>query len=133
MATADEWSKAFGRQADADFNTFQFLQDKPVPNCHKLQFLQMACEKLVKGHLCGEGMSATSLRASHAWVRKHLPAVLLHIALVLNFKNAKEASKHWKHFAQEVELLAPAVKRGGQRPDNCEYPWKTATDTCEIR
>jgi len=23
-------------------------------------------------------------------------------------------------------MLAPAVKRGGQRPDNCEYPWEDA-------
>ena len=29
-----------------------------------------------------------------------------------------------KQLAQEIELLAPAVKRGGQRPDNCEYPWQ---------
>ena len=26
--------------------------------------------------------------------------------------------------AREVELLAPAVRDGGRRPDNCEYPWK---------
>lgn len=25
--------------------------------------------------------------------------------------------------ASEIELLAPAVRRGGRRPDNCEYPW----------
>jgi hypothetical protein len=32
--------------------------------------------------------------------------------------------EHAKHLAGEIELLAPAVKRGGDRPDNCEYPWE---------
>jgi hypothetical protein len=31
-----------------------------------------------------------------------------------------------EHLAREIELLAPAVKRGGKRPDNCEYPWQDA-------
>jgi len=28
--------------------------------------------------------------------------------------------------ASEIEVLAPAVTRNGQRPDNCEYPWEDA-------
>jgi hypothetical protein len=28
--------------------------------------------------------------------------------------------------AEEIEMLAPAVKRGSSRPDNCEYPWEDA-------
>lgn len=126
MATDREWSKAFARQAAADFETFQLLQGQKVPDCHRLQFLQMACEKLVKAHLYGKGTSPTSLQTSHAWIRKHLPTVLGHAALVVNFKR-KDASKDWKQFAHEVELLAPAVRRGGQRPDNCEYPWEDDT------
>ncbi len=49
MATVLEWSIGYARQADADFKTFEAMQAMEVPACHKLQFLQMACEKLVKG------------------------------------------------------------------------------------
>lgn len=60
MATSDEWASAYARQADADFTTFETLQSLPLPQCHKLQFLQMACEKLVKAHLCGIGTDPES-------------------------------------------------------------------------
>jgi len=29
-----------------------------------------------------------------------------------------------RHLAGEIELLNPAVRRGGTRQDNCEYPWE---------
>jgi hypothetical protein len=29
-----------------------------------------------------------------------------------------------RQLAREIELLSPAVKRDGQREDNCEYPWE---------
>jgi hypothetical protein len=48
MATGAEWSTGYARQADADFKTFEAIQVLSVPECHKLQFLQMACEKLVQ-------------------------------------------------------------------------------------
>jgi len=42
---------------------------------------------------------------------------------VHKIKNHESVFEHSKHLAREIELLAPAVKRGGLRPDNCEYPW----------
>ena len=65
MATADEWSVGYARQAAADFETFEFMQGQPVPECHKLQFLQMACEKLVKAYLCGQGAQPQQLVVSY--------------------------------------------------------------------
>ena len=126
MATAEQWAKGFARQADADFKSFELLQDLPVPDCHKLQFLQMACEKLVKAHLCSEGQDPANLQTSHAFVAAHLPTVLRQEAVYINFTGARarEVLRHARHLAQEVDVLAPAVKRGGQRPDNCEYPWE---------
>jgi len=51
--TPDEWGKAFAKQALADFDAWNELQDNPaVPSSQKLLFLQMACEKLCKAHLC---------------------------------------------------------------------------------
>ena len=50
MATSAEWATGYARQADADFKTFEAVQDLSIPECHRLLFLQMACEKLVKAH-----------------------------------------------------------------------------------
>ncbi len=126
MATAAVWARAYGRQAAADFVRFQALQPDPaVPECHKLQFLQMACEKLVKAHLCAEGTDPATVQSSHAYVAGKLPLVLRQTAVGLGFTGpqARTVLQHARHLAQEIELLAPAVKRGGVRPDNCEYPW----------
>ena len=47
MATAAEWAVAYARQADADFKMYQTLERLPTAEqCQRLQFLQMACEKL---------------------------------------------------------------------------------------
>jgi len=126
MATSAGWAKDFARQADADFQTFEKMQTLDVPECHKLQFLQMACEKLVKAHLCGRGTDPATLQTSHGYVAKNLPLVLQQQAASVSLRGgkAKEALNHAHRLAREIELLAPAVKRGGQRLDNCEYPWE---------
>lgn len=58
MASSAQWSVGFAQQAEADFATFERLQVLDLPECHKLQFLQMACEKLVKAHLSNHAASA---------------------------------------------------------------------------
>ena len=126
MSTTNEWARAYARQAGADFQSWDSLQhDDSVPECHKLMFLQMACEKLTKAHLCTSGSDPNDLQTSHAYTAKNLPIIIRQqLALSdLNPKSAEWILHHSKHLAQEIELLAPAVKRGGQRPDNCEYPW----------
>jgi hypothetical protein len=125
MATSAGWSAAYARQADADFTTYEELQSLSIPPCHKLQFLQMACEKLVKAHLCGEGTEPGTLQQRHAYIAGTLPVVLRQYALSIRFggSKAKNVLKESARLAREIELLAPAVKRGGKRPDNCEYPW----------
>lgn len=134
MATGVEWSLGYARQAYADFTTFEAIQDMPIPQCHQLQFLQMACEKLVKSHLCGEGANPAKLQTSHAYVAKSLPVVLRQQASYSNFRGrkAQQALKHARHLALEVDCLAPAVKRGGLRRDNCEYPWEDDTATLHV-
>jgi hypothetical protein len=127
MASASEWSRGYARQADADFKMFQMLEPlRDVEACHKLLFLQMACEKLVKAHLCGGGTDPVALQRSHGYVAGTLPVVLRQQAVAVNFTgpHARWVLQHAKHLSQEIEVLAPAVKRGGQRPDNCEYPWE---------
>jgi hypothetical protein len=134
MATAREWTNGYARQASADFSTFSTLQPLDVPECHKLQFLQMACEKLVKAHLCHKGFDPTTLQKSHAIIAATLPIVLRQEAIFVNLaaRHARSILQRAKHLAREVELLAPAVKRGGQRPDNCEYPWTDDTGALRL-
>ena len=51
MASPAQWAEGYARQADADFTTWTLLQgNTSVPECHRLLFLQMACEKLCKAH-----------------------------------------------------------------------------------
>jgi len=76
MSTADEWANGYARQAWADFETWERLRDiDAVPECHKLLFLQMACEKLTKAHLCKAGSDPTKLQSSHAYIAKNLPTM----------------------------------------------------------
>jgi hypothetical protein len=42
MADHAAWAIGYARQAQADFQTFEKLQAMTVPECHKLQFVQMA-------------------------------------------------------------------------------------------
>jgi len=97
-------------------------------------FLQMACEKLVKAHLCGQGTDPKSLQSSHAFIAGTLPVVLRAHAIEMTFepRKARRILQGAKLLAQEIEVLAPAVNRAGQRPDNCEYPWTDDADLLHI-
>jgi len=136
MADGAEWSRGYARQASADFAMYQMLEDASTGEvCHRLQFLQMACEKLVKATLCraDEG-AAGAVQSSHAYVKRHLPTILRAEAALVNLPRAKarEVQQRGKHLAEEIDVLAPAVKRGGQRPDNCEYPWEDGNGTLHV-
>ncbi len=129
MATPEEWTLGYARQAGAHFQTFLLLQENgSVPQCHKLQFLQMACEKLVKAHLIKGGEDPSKLQSSHSRVAGTLPVVIRQhlMGSGVGTHNAEWNIRHARLIAEEIEMLAPAVKRGGSRPDNCEYPWEDA-------
>src|SRR4051794_25592722 len=113
MATTDEWSVGYARQAAADYETFECVQGQPIPECHKLQFLQMASEKLVKAYLCGVGAQPQQLKCSHAYISANLPRILRQQAVYLNFSGGKAriALEAAKTLAREIQLLAPAVRR----------------------
>jgi len=86
----------------------------------------MACEKLAKAHLIHQGGDPAAFQTSHAYTAKTLDIVIRYELTIRGFKPRQAAAilSHTKRMAQEIELLAPAVKRAGQRPDNCEYPWE---------
>jgi len=130
MSIADDWALAYARQADADFRAWQRYEDDPralAAECHKLLFLQMACEKLCKAHLVRAGVhSPADVQTSHGFVRKHLPAILKQEVVYARERprNLKWTLSQIQHLSGEIEILNPAMTRDGRRPDNCEYPWE---------
>jgi hypothetical protein len=125
VSNSEDWAKGFARQAAADFETWGRLPGIPeTPECHRLLFLQMACEKLTKAHLCKAGSNPAAIQSSHAYVARNLPIIIRQQISITNPKNAAWVLKHSEQLAREIEMLAPAVRRGGRRLDNCEYPWE---------
>ena len=134
MSRADEWAKGYARQAEADFKTWEELQSLgTVPECHKHMFLQMACEKLTKAHLLPGGIGprrpARQPRLHRQEPADHHPAADRHHRTP---RMRSWVLAHSEHLAREIEMLAPAVRRGGQRPDNCEYPWEDEEDKLHV-
>lgn len=130
MATARDWSRAYARQARADLCARDALcADRTLPACAQLHFLQMACEKLCKAHLCRSGSDPRDLQASHAYIAKTLPLIARELFIAeygRNLTGRAAVMAHIRHFAREIEILAPAVDANGTRLDNAEYPWEDA-------
>lgn len=134
--STDALARAFARQALADFGTFQFLertaaeQSEPVPVCHRLLFLQMACEKLSRARLYSRASDLDQVGKLHTYTEKQLPVILREM-YARQFKHhvASHLMQSWRELAAAVQVLAPAAEAGGTRPDNCEYPWTTIDGT----
>ena len=132
MSNKRDWVHALARQADADFRGWQLYQEHPeavAAECHRLLLLQMTCEKACKAYLVNAGADPKGLRRSHGYTKAHLPKIIRTELGFLDGKKARNAKlKNVVSFARrlagEVEILSPAVQRGGQREDNCEYPWE---------
>ena len=134
MSTPADWIRAYARQADADLRAWELYEKHPqavAEVCHKLLFLQVACEKLCKAHLISNNTSPQDLRSSHGYVAKPLPIVIRQQIEIMrpNPKGMRGVIEQARHLANEIELLNPAMDRGGIRPDNCEYPWDDAGGT----
>ncbi len=129
MSEPADWALAYARQADADFRAWELYEKHPeavATRCHKLLFLQMACEKLCKAHLIQGGTSPEALQASHGYIANPLPIVIRQqiIDSGQNPNKMKGLLTLVRHLAGEIEVLNPAMRRDGLRPDNCEYPWE---------
>ena len=124
------WAKGYAKQAKAEFDAYQALgQLKGIPICIRLHFLQMACEKLCKAYQCGKGTDPDGLQTSHAFIKSHLPFIAKQQFAQLGRNVQRDHSttlRQIRQLAREIELLAPSVKDGGRRPENCEYPWENA-------
>ena len=79
MSKPSDWALAFARQSTADIRAWELYEQHPelvAADCHKLLFLQMACEKLCKASLIRAGAKPGDLQASHGYTAKHLPIVI---------------------------------------------------------
>ena len=127
MSTRRQWSVAYALQARADFASYQRMATEQFPRCHVLLFLQMACEKLCKAHLCAAGSDPADLQSSHASVAQNLPVVARE-QFIRTYGRSLKGKEYLitalRHFGREIELLSPAVDNNGMRLDNCEYPWE---------
>lgn len=129
MAEPRDWVRAYARQADADLRAWELFEAHPAAlasEAHKLLFLQMACEKLCKAYLIQGGTPPLAVQSSHGFVANPLPVVIRDRVSRLkgNLKGMQGVLTQVRHLANEIELLNPALRRDGQRPDNCEYPWE---------
>jgi hypothetical protein len=133
MTTPSEWAYGYARLASADFSTYEALQAlAAIPDCHKLLYLQMACEKLCKAHLISSGTDPQSLQHSHGYIAGPLP-VIVRQQIVLMYADLKGTGgilAITRHLAREIELLNPAIDRAGNRRDKCEYPWEAGGTLC---
>jgi hypothetical protein len=106
-----------------------------TPKCHKLHFLQMACEKLAKAHLCNGRSDPLKLQASHAHVRKTLPRIARQFLSEWQRRQVPRGSyplPQIRHLSRQIELLSPSVDDDGKCPENCEYPWEVGRDELRI-
>jgi hypothetical protein len=86
----------------------------------------MACEKLCKAYLIRAGTQPELLQASHGYIAKPLPLIVRQYILDSG-QDPRRMGRFLtlvRQLAGEIELLNPAVRRDGLRPDNCEYPWE---------
>jgi len=97
-----------------------------VAACHKLHFLQMACEKLAKSHRLRDTKSSVDeLLSRHTGFAKFMPSFCkLALGEKYRGKDAQLARviKDSRILAREIEKLSPAIDRHAT-PENAEYPW----------
>lgn len=128
-----EWSVAYAKQAVADLASFDRMKEiGGFVECHKLQLLQMGCEKLVKAHLCKAGSDPEDLQGSHAYTSSNLPIIFRMLLSRFPVSNPSWVTQYTNQLAGEIEVLSPQVDRSKSRPDNCEYPWEDSNGTLHI-
>lgn len=106
MSDPVDWARAYARQADADFRAWELSERHPqavAAECHKLLFLQMACEKLCKAHLILNQTPPEALQAGHGYVANPLPIVIRRqvIASGQDLRKMQGVLNQVRHLAEE--------------------------------
>lgn len=115
------------QQAQSDLDLFLKLRQIGAHECHRLQYLQMATEKLSKAYLWRSGKAPPKSHTGFVRFLKALvdrsPADLSRIAKSLGFSRPQDLEK-WvsniQPLAYGLQNIAPAEAGNGPNP---EYPW----------
>jgi hypothetical protein len=85
----------------------------------------MACEKLCKAYLCGQGENPETLRSSHAYISGPLP-VIARQQFAQETRSVR-TERTWviqaiRALARKIELLAPAGMMRADNPPTANIP-----------
>ena len=117
---------AYAEQSRSDFTVYSvYLQE--AEECHRLHYLQMACEKIAKAYRLRDLVSFNSEDLySHAvfskFITGFLKSKLVRRRYASQDSKRREVERYARSLAVEIEKLAPAVDRE-RTPANAEYPW----------
>jgi hypothetical protein len=123
------WASAFAAQSRSDWQVYDLLTaERRIPPCHKLHYLQMACEKIAKAYRCLDtGTNLEELLKRHVGFAKFIGTFLASPSIREAYQGRdaqlREVSRLTRALAREIEKLAPAVDRESS-PENAEYPWE---------
>ncbi len=122
----DRLADAYAEQSRSDFTVYSVHLQR-VEECHRLHFLQMACEKIAKAYRLRDTESFTEDDLySHVVFSKFILGFLKARQLKERFRSRDAKRRHIERYARglaaSIERLAPAVDRD-RTPENAEYPW----------
>jgi hypothetical protein len=127
-----DWQKAYAAQALSDLEAREVLASGEVDQCHRLHYLQMAAEKVCKAFIVAAN-GHDHVRKIHGYIASILPVLARQFyGLAGNAEPQAWEMQAIRHFAREIELLAPACDDNGSRQDNSEYPWLDGAGNVQI-
>jgi hypothetical protein len=119
-------AEAYAAQSRSDFEVYNVhLQN--AEECHRLHYLQMACEKIAKAYRLRDTPDFPEEKLySHVFFSKFISNLLTSPQIKRRYTSQDAVLRQLGHdanrFSREIEKLAPAVDRE-QTPANTEYPW----------
>ncbi len=118
---------AYAEQSRSDFTVYSvYLQE--AEECHRLHYLQMACEKIAKAYRLRDLVSFNpedlySHTVFSKFITGFLKSKLVRRRYASQDSKRRQVERYARSLAVEIEKLAPAVDRE-QTPANVEYPWE---------
>jgi len=122
----NQLADACAEQSRSDFTVYRIhLQN--AEECHRLHYLQMACERIAKAYRLRD--TQTLMEAdlySHVVFSRFIQSFLRTQQLKERYRSQDAKRRHIERYArglaEGIEKFAPAVGRE-QTPANAEYPW----------
>lgn len=117
---------AYAEQSRSDFRVYN-EHLRGAEECHRLHYLQMACEKIAKAYRIRDLVALGSHDLySHLAFSMFIVGFLKNPQIKVRYvgrdAQRRQIERYAHVFSVEIEKLAPAVDRE-QTPANVEYPW----------